>query len=497
MNGILGSTRVTPAHKPLERMALATLAAISTTASSFSGVLFAQSEAEPTREHEWSSSSTPAEVWEAVTLIELLPKSDKAVAATHERATPVQVGYFIDRSTVVTSLGGLEHARVIQCVRGNKRVRMDVVAADARLDLAALRPSGRGLQAEGLFENTKPVRVTEEQTGEDAEPLRPGAFTLYVTHGDPPQARVLPVGDLFDEAGVLPVDTITLGLSNLPIVDAQGNLLAMWRWPAAEEPLTASSVIAGFVSSIPDVEAGACDLPPLRAASMSFPRLSWGKPKGRLDGTTNAIQRCKELAFNLQCSRCGGDGFEEIVQVHDPDGPRRRKSVTKLPCAYCEKSRYRKPLEMWHAARTLAAICTGADPRSEHSEAVTRALEDGVRAAAAMNPSEFHKRLRDAAREDLSWRNSIPGRSIAFFVHSGNWRTALETADDKGVLTVTVDDKHVILIDSISRHIAGESNDAFIVGTVAGAVRWHEKDWVVVERVRAVPVKPVLDRTGR
>lgn len=451
-----------------------------------------QSEAEESPDPVWSADSSAEDVLRAVVVLELLAPKDRALAAEHEASTPVQIGFFVDSATLLTSLGGLRGAKDVRLVRGRQKVKFEVVAVSSKLDLAALRPRRSDDVAE-LAEESRPLRPTLD---DDAEPLGAEALTLYVPHQDPHRARALPVEALLDDEGSLAFSSVTLGLSNLPVVDANGRLLAMWRWPGAEEPLTEAHEIAEFLAALGEEDSEPVEVPFLSTATTSLPRLVWKEPREREGGAPNAIQRCGELASDFSCSKCGGRGYREEV-FKDPSRKGKKTTTTRLPCGDCNKTKLIAPRDMWLAARKFAAICTGVDPHNERSEQLTAELENGVREASAVNSVEFHERLRDAAREDLKWSNAVPGRSIVFFVSSKNWRAAAEDAEDTGVLALVEDGKHILLVNPVSRHISGEGHHAFVVGTVAGCVRWQGDNWVVIERGRAVPVKAPRNATGR
>lgn len=450
-----------------------------------------QSDEEGSHDPVWSADSSAEDVLRAVVVLELLAPKDPALAAKHEASTPVQIGFFVDSATLLTSLGGLRGAKDVRLVRGRQKVKFEVVAVSSKLDLAALRPRRSDDIAE-LAEESRPLRPTMD---DDTEPLGADALTLYVPHQDPHRATVFPVEELLDDEGSLAFSSVTMGLSNLPIVDANGRLLAMWRWPGAEEPLTEVYEIAEFLAALGEEDSDPVEVPS-SATSTSLPRLVWKEPRGRQAGALNAIQRCGELASDFSCSKCGGDGYDEDV-FKDPSRKGKKTTVTRIPCGDCRTTKLIAPRDMWLAARKFAAICTGVDPHNDRSERLSAELENGVREASALNPGEFRNRLRDAAREDLHWKNAVPGRSIVFFVSSKNWHAAAEGAEDTGVLALVEDRKHILLVDPVSRHISGEGHDAFVVGTVAGCVRWQGKDWIVIERGRAVPVKAPRDATGR
>ncbi|MEZ6016639.1 MAG: hypothetical protein R3F49_16090 [Planctomycetota bacterium] len=209
------------------------------------------------------------------------------------------------------------------------------------------------------------------------------------------------------------------------------------------------------------------------------------------DAYKNALKRCGELQWNVQCSTCAGRGYG-IVKREFREGKKTRRVEEHPPCERCAAGRLRSRDEIWSTVRSLAAILTRVASDAPELHRVQGALEAGVRDAVALNPLLFRERLQDAAMEAIVHTKAVPGQSVAFLVREEEW-----PQDDVGdwyqdALPVrTNNNGRLLLVEAQARNVRGEARDALVVGTIAGTIRWNDEDWVVVERPLAVPMPTV------
>ena len=232
-----------------------------------------------------------------------------------------------------------------------------------------------------------------------------------------------------------------------------------------------------------------------RKRSLAFPTLAW-KPNPSKKAADNAMKTASKLLQKVGCPTCDQSGY--IVRNGKKMIGKRYVTVpSSVPCHRCRTSRLVYPLDIWKAARSLAATLTGVSPTDPRIPQVERRLEEGISAAANLADPLFVKRLNDSAIEAVDPAGLVPGQSILLPVPAEYWSQGKAKGWEEYVRFVLTPRCRVILIHPTSRNVITEGHDALIAATIAGYVTIDDDDWTVLERAIVVTIRLDREETGR